>query len=150
MDFETIMESVENGEVVLSPIDLANFVVAAATKEDHINCDMLKEVIAALQGVKKTAIEDFKEMKKEFEEAEKKVVAEKAKTWFDTLEVGAELSWIANGTIVYGTKGEQKPGLKRAHTILNEVEAGKKPDRHVPFEKLQVPEEFTMSKEEVA
>ena len=93
---------------------------------------------------KKTAAEDFKEMKKEMENANKEIVAARARQWFDTLEVGTEISWIANGVVVYGTKGEQKPGLKRAHTILNEVEPGKKPDRHVPFDKLQVPEDFVV------
>lgn len=148
MDFETIVESIESGEVKLTSMDLTNIVVMAATKDDHINCDILKNVITALQGVKKTAAEDFKEMKKEMENANKEIVAARARQWFDTLEVGTEISWIANGVVVYGTKGEQKPGLKRAHTILNEVEPGKKPDRHVPFDKLQVPEDFVV--EEVA
>ena len=146
MDFETIAESIENGEVNLTSIELTNIVVMAVTKNDHINCDMLKDVITALQGVKKTALEDFKEMKKEIENANKEIAATRARQWFDTLEVGTEISWIANGVVVYGTKGEQKSGLKRAHAILNETEVGKKPDRYVSFEKLQVPEDFIVEK----
>ena len=55
MDFESIYEAFENGELEMSTAELTNVVVAATTKKDVIDCDMLQEIITALQSVKKTA-----------------------------------------------------------------------------------------------
>lgn len=144
MDFETIYEALSNGELKLSSAEITNMVVAATTKDDIIDCDVLQEVITGLQGVKKTAKEEFKAMKKELDNSEKEKLAERAKAYFATLTVGSPISWIkSDGTIMTGTVGEQKKGAKTAHVILSEVpEDSKRPDRYAKFHSIIVPEDF--------
>lgn len=157
MDFNTIIEALENGELTLSSEELTNIIVQATTKDEHINCDTLKDVISSLQSVKKTAMEDFKEMKKEIENANKADLAKIGKAYWDSLPLGAEIKWQSTGKICEGTKGENKKGSKTAHCILNEIPADSKakepkPDRYVKYEKIIVPSDFIMetSDEEVA
>jgi hypothetical protein len=144
MDFETIYEALSNGELKLSSAEITNMVVAATTKDDIIDCDILQEIITGLQGVKKTAKEEFKAMKKELDNSEKEKLAERAKAYFDTLTVGSPISWVkSDGTIMTGTVGEQKKGAKTAHVILSEVPAdSKRPDRYAKFHSIIVPEDF--------
>ena len=149
MDFNEIIETVEAGELTLSSEELVNLVILSVTKDEHINCDTLQEVISGLQATKKTAKADFEAVKKELAAADKAVLAERAKAYLKTLNVGDPISWIANNEVQYGTVGEQKKGAATAHLILNEIPANSKakdpkPDRHVKWEKIQVPEDFDM------
>ena len=150
MDFETIYEAIANGELVLSASDITNLAVVATTKDDVINCDTLQEVITGLQGVKKTAKEEFKAMKKEIDDAAKDKLAERGRAYFATLNVGDPISWIkADGKVVFGTVGEQKKGAKTAHVLLNEIPentTAKNPklDRYAKFHSIVVPEDFVM------
>lgn len=158
MDFETIYEAITNGELELTSADLTNIVVAATTKDDVINCDNLQEVITALQGVKKTAKEEFAAMKKELDTEAKEKLAARARAYIATLPVGSPISWVkADGQMVTGTLGEQKKGAKTAHVILDEIPANStakspKPDRYAKFHSIVVPEDFVMPEgaEEVA
>lgn len=156
MDFESIYEAFENGELEMSTAELTNVVVAATTKKDVIDCDMLQEIITALQSVKKTAKEEFAAMKKEADTEAKNKLAERGKAYFETLQVGSPISWVkADGSVITGTVGEQKKGAKTAHVILNEIPASTtsknpKPDRYAKFNAIVVPEDFEMPvKEEV-
>ena len=156
MDFETIYEAITNGEITLSATDITNLVVAATTKDDVINCDTLQEVITGLQGVKKTAKEEFAAMKKEMDNASKAELAARAMAYVATLKPGSPISWVkADGSVMTGTLGEQKKGAKTAHVILDEIPANTsaknpKPDRYAKFHSIVVPEDFEMPvKEEV-
>lgn len=146
MDFETIAEALEGGELKLNTTDVINIAVLATTRNELIDCDALRDIIAGLTGVKKTALEEFNSAKKEAEKADKEIVAQKAKEWFDALPVGTEVSWkMANGKICKGTKGEQKKDAKRGHVLLYEIPADSKaknpkPDRYVVFDKFIVEE----------
>lgn len=155
MDFEEVYEAIAGGELNLSSMELTNLVVAATTKDDVINCDVLQEVITGLQGVKKTAKDEFKVMKKNLDDAEKKKLAERARAYVESLQVGSPISWVlSSGQIMTGTVGEQK-GTKTAHVILNEIPANStakspKLDRYAKFHSIVVPEDFEMPvKEEV-
>lgn len=151
MDFMSIAEAIENGEMVLTATELINLSVMAVTKDEHINCDALAEVIKGLQGVKKTAMEDFKSMQKELENENKEVLAQRGKAWFATLKVGDPITWhdTKSMTVIEGTVGETKKGAVRAHCILNEIPAGSKAqnpraDRYVPYNQLFVPADFVV------
>lgn len=157
MDFEEIYEAIANGELVLSASDITNLAVAATTKDDIINCDTLQEVITGLQGVKKTAKEEFAAMKKEIDNASKAELAARAMAYVASLEPGSPISWVkADGTVMTGTLGEQKKGAKTAHVILDEIPANTsaknpKPDRYAKFHSIVVPEDFeTPANEEKA
>lgn len=158
MDFEEVYEAIAGGELNLSSMELTNLVVAATTKDDVINCDVLQEVITGLQGVKKTAKDEFKVMKKNLDDAEKKKLAERARAYVESLQVGSPISWVlSSGQIMTGTVGEQKKGAKTAHVILAELPANStakspKLDRYAKFHSIVVPEDFQMPKkaEEVA
>ena len=155
MDFMEIMDSLESGETVLTPTDLTNLVVMACTKNEHINCNSLAEIIKGLQGVKKSASADFDAAQKEIEKENKAEVAKRARAWFATLKEGEPITWHDSKSlnVIEGTVGKQKEGNIRAHVLLNEIPANSKaqnpkPDRYVPFENLFVPADFVM--EEVA
>ena len=153
MDFETILEALSNGELTLSAEELTNIVVQASTKDEHINCDTLREVISGINSVKKTAKDDFEQVKKDLVKADKAVLAARAQEYLATLKVGDPISWIANDEVQNGTVGEQKKGAKTAHLILNEIPANSKAkepkaDRYVKYEKIQVPAEFVSTKVE--
>lgn len=157
MDFEEIYEAIANGELVLSASDITNLAVAATTKDDIINCDTLQEVITGLQGVKKTAKEEFAAMKKEIDNASKAELAARAMAYVASLKPGSPISWVkADGTVMTGTLGKQKKGTKTAHVILDEIPANTsaknpKPDRYAKFHSIVVPEDFEMPvKEEAA
>lgn len=157
MDFEEIYEAIVNGELVLSASDITNLAVAATTKDDIINCDTLQEVITGLQGVKKTAKEEFAAMKKEIDNASKAELAARAMAYVASLKPGSPISWVkADGTVMTGTLGKQKKGTKTAHVILDEIPANTsaknpKPDRYAKFHSIVVPEDFEMPvKEEAA
>ena len=157
MDFEEIYEAIANGELVLSASDITNLAVAVTTKDDVINCDTLQEIITGLQGVKKTAKEEFAAMKKEIDNASKAELAARAMAYVASLSVGSPISWVkADGTVMTGTLGEQKKGAKTAHVILDEIPANTsaknpKPDRYAKFHSIVVPEDFEMpAKEEMA
>lgn len=157
MDFEEIYEAIANGELVLSASDITNLAVAATTKDDIINCDTLQEVITGLQGVKKTAKEEFAAMKKEIDNASKAELAARAMAYVASLKPGSPISWVkADGTVMTGTLGEQKKGAKTAHVILDEIPANTsaknpKPDRYAKFHSIVVPEDFeTPANEEKA
>jgi hypothetical protein len=157
MDFETIAEALNNGELTLDKDQLVMITIAAATKDEHIDCNILRDVMSDLQKVKKTAMEDFKEVEKEAKKMAAASLGEIGKAYLATLNVGDPIEWISNGMPQTGTVGEQKEGAKRAHLLLNEIPANStaktpKPDRYVPFDKIKIPEGFEMSKpaEEVA
>lgn len=155
MDFMELVELVEAGEVTLTPTELTNLVVFASTKEEHINCDALAEVIKGLQGVKKTAAADFEAVKKELAKEDKEILNARGRAWFLTLKEGDPITWHDSKslTVIEGTVGVLGKDAKRAHVLLNEIPANSKaqnpkPDRYVPFEQLFVPADFVM--EEVA
>lgn len=150
MNFEEIYESLVSGELVLSSNEMTNLVVAATTKDDIINCDRLQEIITGLQGVKKTAKEEYDAMKKELETSNKEILAARGKAYFDTLKPGDPISWVmSTGAVMNGVVGEQKKGAKTAHVLLNEIPektTAKNPklDRYAKFHSIVVPEEFSI------
>ena len=151
MSIDEIYESITSGEITLDTLEITNLVVGAVTKEDVIDCDKLQEIITGLQGVKKTAKEEFKAFKEEINKVAKEELAIKGKAYFDTLKVGDPVSWIkTDGTVLRGTVGEQKKGNKTAHVILDDVPDNGKPDRHVKYHFIIVPEDFDMMEKETA
>jgi hypothetical protein len=150
MELSSIFESIESGEFKPSTLDLINLVCASLTKDDVIDCDKMQEVITGLQGVKKTAKEEFKALKKELDSAAKADIAVRGKAYFESLPVGAPISWVmTSGKVMTGTVGVQKKGAKTAHVILNEIPADStaknpKPDRYAKFHSIIVPEDFVM------
>lgn len=146
MEILDISNAIENGEITLSPNDVAELATLAATKNEHIDCDFLRDVIMAVQAVKKTAKLDFEEAKKEIQKANKEALAEKGKAYWETLKVGDTISWQSTGKILTGVVGENKKGSKTAHCLLNEIPADSKAknpklDRYVKYEKLIVPKD---------
>ena len=157
MDFNTIAEALNNGELTLSKDEIVMITIAAATKDEHIDCNLLRDVMSDLQKVKKTAMEDFKEVEKEMQKAAKADLGKIGQAYLATLNVGDTIEWISNGQPQHGTVGEQKQGSKRAHLILDEIpetSTAKTPkaDRYVPFDKIKIPEGFEMpaAQEDVA
>ena len=156
MNFDSICNEIMEGTLSLSATEIANIAVLAVTKNDVINCDALQEIITGLQGVKKTAREEFKEMKKEIDNEQKEILAARARAYVETLNVGDRISWRkADGKIATGTLGVQKPGSKTAHVILDEIPADStaknpKPDRYAKFHAIIVPDEFEVRIENAA
>lgn len=147
MEILDIFSAIENGEITLTPNDVAELTTISATKNEHIDCDFLRDVIMAVQAVKKTAKLDFEEAKKEIQKANKKVLAEKGKAYWETLKIGDTISWQSTGKILTGIVGENKKGSKTAHCLLNEIPTDSKAknpklDRYVKYEKIIIPEEF--------
>ena len=147
MDFTSIYNAIENGETILTPNDVAVLATLAATKNEHIDCDFLRDVIMAVQAVKKTAKLDFEEAKKELQKANKEILAEKGRAYWSTLKVGDTISWQSTGKILTGVVGENKKNSKTAHCLLNEIPSNSKAqnpkfDRYVKYEKLIIPEDF--------
>lgn len=146
MEAASIIEELENGSLKLEPYDLANIVTVAATEQGFVNCDKIRDVVAALNAIKKNASYDYKiytdQKKKEAAEEKAKVVKE----YFKTLKEGDSISWVtASGAIMNGMVGKQGTNAKTAHVILNETTT-KKPDRYVKFDKIILPDNFKVEK----
>lgn len=156
MTFDSICNEIMEGSLVLSATEVANIAVLATTKDDIINCDVLQEIITGLQGVKKTAREEYKEMKKELDNEQKEILAARARAYVASLNVGDRISWKkADGKIATGTLGIQKPGSKTAHVLLDEIPADStaknpKADRYAKFHTIIVPDEFEVKVEDAA
>lgn len=156
MTFDSICNEIMEGTLVLSATEVANIAVLATTKDDIINCDVLQEIITGLQGVKKTAREEYKEMKKELDNEQKEILAARARAYVASLNVGDRISWKkADGKIATGTLGIQKPGSKTAHVLLDEIPADStaknpKADRYAKFHTIIVPDEFEVKVEDAA
>ena len=156
MTFDEICNEIMEGTLTLSATEVANIAVLATTKDDIINCDVLQEIITGLQGVKKTAREEYKEMKKELDNEQKEILAARARAYVASLNVGDRISWKkADGKIATGTLGVQKPGSKTAHVLLDEIPADStaknpKADRYAKFHTIIVPDEFEVKVEDAA
>ena len=156
MTFDEICNEIMEGTLTLSATEVANIAVLATTKDDVINCDVLQEIITGLQGVKKTAREEYKEMKKELDNEQKEILATRARAYVASLNVGDRISWKkADGKIATGTLGVQKPGSKTAHVLLDEIPADStaknpKADRYAKFHTIIVPDEFEVKVEDAA
>ena len=146
MDKTSIVSAIENGELTLSVEDIVEVVTSASMNGENINCDILKAVVAGVQAVKKTAMENFKIAQKEQAKADKEVLADRARAYWATLSIGDPVAYKkVDGTILEGTVGEVKEGSKNAHVILNEVPAGAKSDnlnRYPAYNTICVPEDF--------
>ena len=88
MNYLEIYNALENRELELTPNNVAELATLAATNNEHIDCDFLRDVIMAVQAVKKTAKLDFEEAKKEIQKANKEILAEKGKAYWKTLKIG--------------------------------------------------------------
>ena len=143
MTFDEIAAALNEKELSFSADEIVMMAVAASTREEYIDCNFLKDVMSGLQKVKKTAMEDFKEVEKEMKKTESAKQADIGKAYLSTLKVGDPIQWMANGEVQEGTVGEPGKGDKTAHLILNYVaDPSKKPDRPVKFDKIVVPADF--------
>ena len=149
MNYLEIYNALENRELELTPNNVAELATLAATNNEHIDCDFLRDVIMAVQAVKKTDKLDFEEAKKEIQKANKEILAEKGKAYWKTLKIGDTISWQSTGKILTGTVGENKNSSKTAHCLLNEIPVDSKAknpklDRYVKYEKIIIPEDFNL------
>ena len=114
--------------------------VELATKiAETLNNDYtsLKEVVAALNEIKRGAKAVADEQAKANKAADKEVAIASGKEFAKTLKIGDRVRYNTSKGIVEATVGEQKDGAKTLHVILDEIpEGSKKADRYIGFDKL--------------
>ena len=107
--------------------------VELATKiAETLNNDYtsLKEVVAALNEIKRGAKAVADEQAKANKAADKEVAIASGKEFAKTLKVGDRVRYNTSKGIVGATVGEQKDGAKTLHVSLDEIpEGSKKADR---------------------
>ena len=116
----------------------SNVELAAAIAET-LNNDYtsLKEVVAALNEIKRGAKAVADEQAKANKLANKEVAIASGKKFASSLSAGDRVRYNTSKGIVEATVGEQKEGAKTLHVILDEIpEGSKKADRYIGFDKL--------------
>ena len=94
MTFDEIAAALNEKELSFSADEIVMMAVAASTREEYIDCNFLRDIMSGLQKVKKTAMEDFKEIEKEMKKSESAKQADIGKAYLSTLKVGDPIQWM--------------------------------------------------------
>ena len=116
--------------------EAVEYVINSLIKEDHIDCDVLGEIIKKLTSVRKAASNDWETLKKENSKENNKRKAEEAKKYIVSLKKGDTVSFDENGKVMLGIVSEQKYGAKTLHLIVDDK------NKYIKYHKVIIPEEF--------
>ena len=125
--------------------EIVSFVKSNLTVDGNVSYPRLREVIDELNKVRKVAKEGANKMAKDLAAASKEEQAQYGANYLANTSKGSTVTYrMADGSKKFGTFMGLTESGKSAHIILDKqfVEAGKKADRYVAFDKIEVPAEY--------
>ena len=153
MNKSEIFAAMNDGTVSFSNAEIISLVKTALTKEEKVDYPRIREVIDGLNKVRKIAKEGYEKLAKDLAAASKEEQAQYGSNYLANTPKGTTVTYrMADGSKKFGIFLGITESGKSAHISLDKqfVEEGKKADRYVAFDKIEVPAEYLKKLAELA